>query len=143
MGTRSLTFVHDGPEDPTSTKAPLLCIYTQYDGYFDGLGLGLVGFLAGGRMVNGIGMGDDRIQFNGAGDLAARLVTHYKGGDPNYAGGVYVVDPTLNDDDMGAEYTYHVYCVLGEEPYVRAKAIYTDYTVEGPASQIDLSYPED
>lgn len=139
MGTRSLTFIHDGPEDPLSTATPRACVYQQYDGYFDGVGLEIQKFLAGSQIVNGIGMNGGVTQFNGAGDLAARLITQLKGGDANNPGGVYIEDPTLNDGDMGTEYAYHIYCVVGQEPYIRAVDVYTGRTLEGPASEVDLS----
>lgn len=131
MGTRSLTFVHD--ED----DKPVVCIYQQYDGYFDGVGDNILSFLRGGEVVNGIGMGRDKPQFNGAGDLAARLITHFKEGDANNAGGVYIEPADSEDGDMGTEYAYHIRCNVGSEPYVTAKAIYADFTVEGYASDIE------
>lgn len=50
MGTRSLTFVHDG-----DAAKPLTCMYRQYDGYPSGHGLELQQFLAPFKVVNGIG----------------------------------------------------------------------------------------
>lgn len=130
MGTRSLTFVHDEDDNV------VVCIYQQFDGYFDGVGDNILDFLRGGTVVNGISMGTDKPQFNGAGDLAARLITHFKDGDASIAGGVYVESPTLVDGDMGTEFAYHIRCKVGVEPYVQATAVYSDHTVQGYASEI-------
>lgn len=124
MGTRSLTFVHED-DDPA-----IVCIYKQYDGYFDGVGDEILSFLKGTKIVNGIGMNSDR-EFNGSGDLAARLITKFKDGNPDDAGGVYIEPADLNDGDMGTEYAYHIHCTVGEPPYLVAKAVYSGFTVEG------------
>lgn len=129
MGTRSLTFVHD------ETGDPIVCIYQQYDGYFDGVGDDLLSFLKGSRVVNGIGMTEGTI-FNGAGDLAARLITHLKRGDASDPGGVYIEPATLNDGDMGTEFAYHIFAGVGHEPRLVAHDIYAKRTVSGPASHI-------
>lgn len=132
MGTRSLTFVHDEPG-----SKPVVCIYQQYDGHFDGVGDDILTFLKGSLIVNGIGaLPKDYAEFNGSGDLAARLITHFKSGDENYAGGVYIESPTLPDGGMGTEFAYHIYCSEGEEPYIVATAVYSGFKVEGPVSQI-------
>lgn len=127
MGTRSLTFVHDEPGSD-----PVICIYQQYDGYFSGgVGDDILSFLKGTEIVNGFGGGDTSRQFNGAGDLAARLVTHFKEGDENRIGNVYIQSP-VDPYDQGI--AYHIYCTVGQEPYLMA----SEYgrTVEGPVSQI-------
>ena len=72
MGTRSSTTIHDG-------DTPLVNIYRQYDGYPSGHGQELVDFLKGIEIVNGIGMGEPaKQQANGAGCLAAQIITHFK-----------------------------------------------------------------
>lgn len=130
MGTRSLTFVHDERDG----AAPIVCVYQQYDGYFDGVGEDILSFLKGSEVVNGIGVADHTV-FNGSGDLAARLITHFKRGDADNAGGVYVESPTLADGDMGTEFAYHIYCTVGQPPYLVAKDLYGERTVEGPVSE--------
>jgi hypothetical protein len=134
MGTRSLTFVHD------ETGDPIVCVYQQYDGYFDGVGDDILSFLKGSRVVNGIGM-DPGVIFNGAGDLAARLITHFKRGDASDAGGVYIESPTLADGDMGTEFAYHIYATAGGEPRLVARDVYSGRTVAGLAS--DIVWPTD
>ena len=100
MGTRSVTTI----EAPTGTgTAPLLKIYTQYDGYVEGgLGEELIDFLRGRRVVNGYSMQDkeDRA-FNGLGCLAASIVAHLKDG----IGNVYI---QALDDDYEGSYNYFI-----------------------------------
>jgi len=79
MGTRSVTTI----EAPTGTgTAPLLKIYTQYDGYVEG------------------GFKEDRA-FNGLGCLAASIVAHLKDG----IGNVYI---QALDDDYEGSYNYFI-----------------------------------
>lgn len=127
MGTRSLTFVHE--EDGT----PVVCIYRQYDGYFSGAGDEILTFLKGSQIVNGFG-GDPTPVFNGAGDLAARLITYYKGGNADAVGNVYVYPP--DTANVGEAFVYHIHCTVGQEPRLVATDVYADFTVEGPVSQI-------
>ncbi len=61
-------------------------MYRQMDGYPEGHGLDLAEFLAGGKMVRGIGMDDNGLVFNGMGCLAAQCIAHFKKG----AGGFYL-----------------------------------------------------
>ena len=130
MGTRSLTFVHE------DDGQPLVCIYQQYDGYFSGVGDRLLSFLKDSEIVNGIGMDTGITQFNGAGDLAARLITFLKSGDADDAGNVYIMAPTMEADQCGAEFVYHIYATVGKEPRLQAGCVYGGPTVYGPASEI-------
>jgi len=94
MGTRSLTFVYDG-------KKPIINMYRQYDGYPSGHGADLVEFLAGGKLVNGIGA--DRKVFNGMGCLAAQMVASMKDG----AGNIYLY--SVDAKNCGQDFEYHIY----------------------------------
>ena len=99
MGTRSLTFIHDG-----DNAKPFVCMYRQMDGYPSGHGLELQEFLKPIRMVNGIGLKDDGLVIaNGAGCLAAQMVAHFKDGP----GGIYLYASTSKD--CWQDYEYHVY----------------------------------
>lgn len=131
MGTRSITFVHEDDQ-----PQPLVCIYQQYDGYFSGVGDRLVSFLKGSKVVNGIGMNDGVTQFNGAGDLAARLITFLKNGDADDAGNVYIMPSDTKADQCGAEFVYHIYASVGDEPRLQASCVYGGPTVYGDASEI-------
>ena len=102
MGTRSLTrFMsnHSGEA--------VVCMYRQYDGYPEGLGLELAEFLSGRTIVNGIPCdreeARERKLANGMGCLAAQAVKHFK----DEVGNVYLY-PT-DAHDVGEEYTYVIY----------------------------------
>ena len=101
MGTRSTTTIYEGDK-------PLLTFYRQMDGYPSGHGQELVDFLKGIEIVNGIQMGGEPPklqQANGAGCLAAQILTHFKTSVINHTygeggmkiregdnvGGIYVV----------------------------------------------------
>jgi len=98
MGTRSLTRVFDGDTE-------IACIYKQFDGYPSGLGQDLYEFVNSCYLVNGFNAKD---QFNGAGDLAARLVVLLREGAVDGPGGVYLVAPGTKD--MDEEYVYEIRC---------------------------------
>ncbi|MEM1562967.1 MAG: hypothetical protein QXV75_08305 [Candidatus Bathyarchaeia archaeon] len=118
MGTRALFRIYD-------FDGSIICtIYTQFDGYPDGIPLAAMRFLASRELVNGIG--DDWFVFNGMDDLAAQLVTYlkvmhgldlmrFKGMDvPDraeiekliWAGTIYVVSP--DTIDAWQDYEYHI-----------------------------------
>ena len=83
MGTRSVTTIYEGDK-------PLLAFYRQMDGYPSGHGQELVDFLKGMEMVNGIQVGGEPPklqQANGAGCLAAQILTHFKTGVINHTYG--------------------------------------------------------
>jgi hypothetical protein len=105
MGTRSLTRVIETykKDDGKEKKILIITMYRQYDGYPSGHGDELASFLKSGRVVNGIGLGDTGRVFNGAGCLAAQMVSHFKG---DSAGGFYLYPNSTKD--AGQEYEYHV-----------------------------------
>ena len=96
MGTRSLTYMYED-------NMPLVCMYRQFDGYLSGHGSELAEFLSDIKMVNGIGVNAPSNIANGAGCLAAQLVSHFKT-DP---GGIYIVP--ADTDRMGIDYVYQVH----------------------------------
>ena len=102
MGTRSLTTFVETYKDNSGKKVKneIVTMYRQYDGYMEGHGKDLADFLAGGKLVNGIGM-DDKVVFNGMGCLSAQVVAHFKDG----AGGFYLQRANKNS---GEEYRYKV-----------------------------------
>lgn len=106
MGTRSLTYVYDGPlADGDIEQQPIVCMYRQYDGYPSGHGQELAEFLGNTQITNGYGADQKAPAWaNGMGCLAAQVVAHFKDG----VGGVYLEAPQLNKDS-GQEYEYHVY----------------------------------
>lgn len=78
-------------------------MYRQFDGYPTGHGAELAEFLSGGKLVNGLGVERDQLEFNGMGCLGASMVAHFK----QTPGGFYIhpVDVT----DCGQDYEYHIY----------------------------------
>jgi hypothetical protein len=88
MGTRSLTTFIETYEDKEGKKKKnnIVTMYRQMDGYPEGMGMDLANFLNGGTMVNGIGLNETKLVFNGMGCLAAQAVAHFKEG----AGGIYL-----------------------------------------------------
>ena len=95
MGTRSITRVFEG-----SDRAAVI-IYRQHDGYPEGHGLDLAGFLKGRRLVDGLAPGADGAEVsNGMGCLAASLICALKTGP----GGIYLTP----DSDEQEEYEYDI-----------------------------------
>lgn len=89
MGTRSLTtFIEQWKDEKTEKvkQNKIVTLYRQFDGYPSGMGVDLAEFLASGKMVNGISVGESEIVFNGMGCLAAQAIAHFKEG----AGGYYL-----------------------------------------------------
>lgn len=105
MGTRSLTRVIETWKDDNGKEKQekLVTMYRQYDGYPSGHGQELADFIKSGVVVNGIGGDEKRKVFNGAGCLAAQMISHFKG---DSAGGFYIYSNSAKD--VGEEYEYHV-----------------------------------
>ena len=105
MGTRSLTRVIETWKDDNGKekKQTLITMYRQMDGYPEGHGQDLADFLKGGKVVNGLSLGEKQRVFNGAGCLAAQMVSHFKG---DSAGGIYIYPN--NTKDAWQNYEYHV-----------------------------------
>lgn len=94
MGTRSLTLVYNECGDA------LINMYRQFDGYPTGHGAELADFLDK-PIVNGYS--DASLpQFNGAGCLAAQLISNFK----KDCGGFYLYP--VGERDVWQEYEYHV-----------------------------------
>jgi L-2-hydroxyglutarate oxidase LhgO len=103
MSTRSTTvFISRFRDNGTNVvKDTKVCkIYRQMDGYPEGHGMDMAGFLNTGELVNGIGLGADKRQFNGMGCLAASVIAHLKKG----SGGIYMIPVSQG----GQEYNYKV-----------------------------------
>lgn len=113
MGTRSLTFVHEGDQ-----PKPFFCMYRQMDGYPQGMGADLAKFLLPFKIVNGIGMEDGGLIANGANCLAAQIVAHFKDGP----GSIYIYPSTTKD--AGQEYEYHIFA--SAESQIKIK-VYENY----------------
>jgi hypothetical protein len=147
VGTRSLTVFMD---DQWGKEVELLVMYRQFDGYPEGHGLELAGFLEGIEMVNGIPcgrtVGPQPRYANGMGCLAAQVVGHFKmepletiefngtafvrAPNPNFGrpsvGGIYL--HKAGTRDCGEEY---VYTVTGGRPgsYITIEVKDNDHTL--------------
>jgi len=105
MGTRSLTRIIETWKDDNGKekKQLLVTMYRQFDGYPSGHGQELADFLKAGKVVNGLGIDDPTKVFNGAGCLAAQMISHFKG---DIAGNIYIYPN--NTKNVGEEYEYDV-----------------------------------
>ena len=88
MGTRSTYRIIEQykNEDGSIENNNLVLIYRQYDGYPTGHPIETAEWLSTGTVVNGLGMAEERLVFNGAGCLAAQLIAKFKDGP----GGTYI-----------------------------------------------------
>lgn len=105
MGTRSLTRVIETWKDDNGKQKQemLVTMYRQYDGYPSGHGEELAEFLNSGKVVNGLGLDNKQRVFNGAGCMAAQMISHFKG---DSAGGIYIYPNSTKD--AWQNYEYHV-----------------------------------
>jgi hypothetical protein len=104
MGTRSLTRFIERTNDG---ETEIACIYRQYDGYPEGLGMDLKSAAGHLALVNGYR--DASRETNGMGCLAAIVVAKLKmANDPDngraLCGNVYLCAPGTKD--VGEEYVY-------------------------------------
>ena len=131
MGTRSLTRVIPRQEGLAYNQGhahpekALVNIYQQFDGYPEYMGVHLGEFLKDIKIINGIGS-DRSLESktaNGAGCLAAQLVSHLK----DVVGNTYLMECEGEPGDAHDEYIYTLYPKEGEPTYM---AIYRVYTKE-------------
>lgn len=125
MGTRSLTVFQetDGTE--------IAVMYRHFDGYPTGHGDELARFLAGFKIVAGLGTGDKAPVANGIACLAAQVVAHFK----TEPGGFYL--HAAGTRDIGEEYVYTVSGKPGEGVTMRCENGDGKKLYEGPA--VDFS----
>ena len=121
MSTRSSTaFVSEWTGEAMAT------MYRHCDGYPTGHGAALRQFLAGKRVVNGIGHDDrDGLAFNGMGCLAASVVAHFK----RDIGEFYLSE--------GARQEYHYTVSKGEDGRIRLKVEGHDVLYDGFIEDFD------
>jgi hypothetical protein len=76
MGTRSTYRIIEQykQEDGSIQDNNLVLVYRQYDGYPTGHPLETAEWLSTAKVVNGLGMNETQLVFNGAGCLAAQLI---------------------------------------------------------------------
>ena len=149
MGTRSLTRVIPRQEGLAYNQGhahpekALVNIYQQFDGYPEYMGVHLGEFLKDIKIINGIGS-DRSLESktaNGAGCLAAQLVSHLK----DVVGNTYLMECEGEPGDAHDEYIYTLYPKEGEPTYM---AIYRVYTKEcifvgTPQEAIDKYTPKE
>jgi hypothetical protein len=102
MGTRSNTLVYDD-------GGQILNMYRQMDGYLEGHGTDLMEFLEPFTIVNGFSDRGQKNIANGAGCLAAQLVSHFKEG----VGNIYLQMP-LPETEYDNDFTYTIRLSLAE-----------------------------
>lgn len=149
MGTRSTTVIYESSDATTEPGKPLLTIYRQFDGYPEGHGAKMASFLANKTLVNGYDE-DGLTQFNGMGDLAARLVTFLKEetlspfDDVEKAsdniGNIYIV-PFEHVGESWEEFLYEVHGTPGEEARIICTDSMSVLLVDAPASEFIASIP--
>ena len=105
MGTRSTYRVIEQYKNEAGSieNNELVLIYRQYDGYPTGHPLETAEWLATAKVVNGLGMNETQLVFNGAGCLAAQLVAKYKDGP----GGCYL-HPLSHRGKCWEDYLYDI-----------------------------------
>lgn len=105
MGTRALIVMIDTAEDLEPIEIAVL--YSQWDGYIQGLGLDLATFLSGFKITRGLSRDNDTLDIepntaNGMPCLAGQIISHFKAG----AGSYYLYPATYRN--LGEEYIYTV-----------------------------------
>jgi hypothetical protein len=111
MGTRALIIFKDvkykkdekTEEYVRDEMEEIVVLYSQYDGYLQGLGKDIAEFLYGGTLVNGYGFGVKEKQFNGMGDLSQRLAASFG----TEVGTYYLCKAGTRD--CGEEFRYYIY----------------------------------
>lgn len=126
MGTRSNTIIYDESYG-NGSAVQILNLYRQHDGNIEGHGAELLAFLEPMTIVNGITTGMSNIA-NGAGCLAAQLVSHFK----KKIGDFYIMAPFRESHKVGEvnenDYTYKIY-VSGGPVYISLEVWEYDYLI--------------
>lgn len=104
MGTRSTyRVIEKGEYQGKKWENKLLLLYLQFDGYPSGHPSETAEWLASGTVVNGLGVDNKGLVFNGASCLAAQLVAKLKDGP----GGTYIY-PIQHRGKCGEDYVYDI-----------------------------------
>lgn len=98
-------------------------VYVQCDGYPEGHPAETAEWLASGKAVNGIGLAEKKLIFNGIGCLAAQFIAKMKHG----AGGTYLHN-IRSRGKSGENYTYDVTIPYDKE-YKPGEILFTAYDV--------------
>lgn len=120
MGTKSEIYVQDDEGNI------YVIIYTQFDGYPEGVGAQLIDFLDGMHIVYGINFNQPERKANGVGCLSSQLVKYLK----DSVGGIYLRPFKKIKPEF--EYTYILTVKdLGKEPFYLIVYDYEDKIFEG------------
>jgi hypothetical protein len=105
MGTRSTYRIIEQYKNENSSieNNELVLVYVQYDGYPTGHPLATAEWLSTGVVVNGFGLNEDKLIFNGAGCLAAQFIDRMKDG----VGGTYI-NSLSSRGESGEDYLYDI-----------------------------------
>jgi hypothetical protein len=107
MGTRSTYRIIEeystGKKVKKVKQSEICLVYRQYDGYPTGHPLETAEWLATAKVVNGLGMSETQLVFNGAGCLAAQLIAKFKDGP----GGTYI-HPLKSRGECWEDYLYDI-----------------------------------
>jgi hypothetical protein len=107
MGTRSTYRIIEeystGKKVKKVKQNEICLVYRQYDGYPTGHPLETAEWLATAKVVNGLGMSETQLVFNGAGCLAAQLIAKFKDGP----GGTYI-HPLKSRGECWEDYLYDI-----------------------------------
>ena len=106
MGTRSTYRIIEKSLD---YETPICLVYMQYDGYPQGHPMNVANWLSKSRIVNGFNSSDEGLVFNGAGCLAARLISLLK---EDRIGNCYM-EPLDSRGNCGEDYMYDI--VVGRD----------------------------
>jgi hypothetical protein len=113
MGTRSTYRIIEeystGKKVKKVKQNPICVIYVQYDGYPTGHPMETAEWLSTGKVVNGYGVNEEQLVFNGAGCLAAQFIAKMKKG----TGGTYI--HSLNS--RGESWEDYLYDIIVKEDY--------------------------
>jgi hypothetical protein len=120
MGTRSTYRIIEKHAD---YETPICMVYMQYDGYPTGHPTEVANWLAESRVVNGFNSSDTGLVFNGAGCLAARLISFLK---KDAIGNCYM-ESLDSRGNCGEDYMYDVIVDCSKE----FKIIMTAYDSDG------------
>ena len=109
MGTRSTYRIIEQykNEQGITEDNNLVLVYLQYDGYPSGHPVETAEWLAGGKVVNGLGMNETKLVFNGGGCLAAQFIAKMKDGP----GGTYI----HSLDSRGESWEDYLYDIIVKE----------------------------
>lgn len=138
MGTRSTyRVIEKGNYNGKEWKNVICLLYLQYDGYPDGHPADTFAWLASGKVVNGLSMGQPEVVFNGAGCLAAQLIARLKTDNKGNIkpGGAYLY-PIKSRGKCGENYVYDI--IVDADTYSIEVVAYDNMTGWGDNDRVKV-----